>query len=138
MLATDGDKYKALNNDLLNSDINLKTRQPQGHCAHREIKKLVEALWIYQNYKSFGTPGADQNFKTKFGFFFSHKPKYPPKLASPIRNKNSQKIASWYNSYIWREQKNMKKVFGRLQGPRTTESLLGLFPTFIFVLDPVR
>jgi hypothetical protein len=40
MLATDGDKYKVLNNDLLNSDINLKIRQPQQHCAKREKKQF--------------------------------------------------------------------------------------------------
>jgi hypothetical protein len=50
--------------------------------------------------KSFGTPEADQNFKTKFVFFFNHKSKPLPKLALPIKNKNTQKIASWYMTYI--------------------------------------
>jgi hypothetical protein len=78
---------------LLNSDINLRTRQPQQHCTKRK-NVLAEAFWMYQTYKSFGMPmpEADQNFKTKFGFFFSHKPKPPPKLASAIGNKNTQKI----------------------------------------------
>jgi hypothetical protein len=82
----------------------LRTRQPQRHCAKRKRKKvLVEAIWIDQNNKSVGTSEADQNFKTKFGFFISHKPKSPPKSALPIGNKNTQKIASWYTTYIQRE-----------------------------------
>jgi hypothetical protein len=44
MLATDGDKYEALNNDLLNTAINLKTRQPQGHCAHIEKTSFGRSL----------------------------------------------------------------------------------------------
>jgi hypothetical protein len=76
----------------------------------KKEKVLVEAIWIYQNYKGFGMPEADQNFKTKFGFFFSHKPKPPPKLASPIGNKNTQKIASWYmTTYIQQERKKENK-----------------------------
>jgi hypothetical protein len=110
MLATDGNKYMALNNDLPNSDINLRTRQPQQHCAKRKKENfLVEAFWIYQNYKSFGTPEANQNFQTKFVFFFSHKQKLPPKLASPIGNKNTQRITSWYMTSIQQERKKTKK-----------------------------
>jgi hypothetical protein len=52
--------------------------------ALRKKKGLVEAFWIYQNNKSFGMPEANQNFKTKFGFYFSHKPKPLPKVALPI------------------------------------------------------
>jgi hypothetical protein len=45
MLATDGKECKALNNDLLNSDINLRSRQPQQHCAKKINEKvLVEAF----------------------------------------------------------------------------------------------
>jgi hypothetical protein len=86
MLATDGNEYEALNNVLLNSDVNLKTRQPQWHCAHREKKQvLVEAVWIYQNYKSFGTPGAKQNFKIKSGIPFG---RIPPKAQEPLFTTN--------------------------------------------------
>jgi hypothetical protein len=44
MLATDGDEYKALNNDLLNSDIILRTRQPQQHCAKRKKQSFGGSL----------------------------------------------------------------------------------------------
>jgi hypothetical protein len=37
----------------------------------REKQVLVEAFWIFQNLKSFDTPGAGRNFKTKFVFFQS-------------------------------------------------------------------
>jgi hypothetical protein len=63
--------------------------------------------------------GSSQNLSTKtfcFGFFLSHEPKLLPKLASPIRDENSQNIAYRYKTYIRRNQKKRKKSFGRLQG----------------------
>ena len=57
--------------------------------------------------------GSSQNLSTKtfcFGFFLSHEPKLLPKLASPIRDENSQNIAYRYKTYIRRNQKKGKKV----------------------------
>ena len=57
--------------------------------------------------------GSSQNLSTKtfcFGFFLSHEPKLLPKLASPIRDENSQNIAYRYKTYIRRNQKKTKKV----------------------------
>jgi len=57
--------------------------------------------------------GSSQNLSTKtfcFGFFLSHEPKLLPKLASPIRDENSQNIAYRYKTYIRRNQKKRKKV----------------------------
>jgi hypothetical protein len=59
--------------------------------------------------------GADQNLSPEL-FFFSHEQKHQQKLASPIADENRHKIAFWYNTYI-RQKKNLKKSFGRLQGP---------------------
>ncbi len=46
--------------------------------------------------------------------FFNHEQKVRRKLASPVRDKNSQNIAYWYKTYIRRNKKN-KKSFGRLK-----------------------
>ncbi len=63
----------------------------------------------------FGTPGASQNLLTKTCFFLNHEPKLLPKLASPIRDKNSQNIAYWYKAYIQRNPTKSKISFSRLQ-----------------------
>jgi len=66
--------------------------------------------------------GSSQNLSTKtfcFGFFLSHEPKLLQKLASPIRDENSQNTAYRYKTYIRRnkkKRKKRKKSFGRLQG----------------------
>ena len=54
--------------------------------------------------------GSSQNFSTETCFFLSHEPKLLPKLASPIRDENSQNIAYRYKTYIRRNQKKGKKV----------------------------
>jgi hypothetical protein len=51
--------------------------------------------------------GNYQNFF--FFFFLSHEPKLLPKLASPMRDENSQNIAYRYKTYIRRNQKKRKK-----------------------------
>jgi hypothetical protein len=65
--------------------------------------------------KCFGTPRANQNSSTNF-FFLSHELKHQQKLALPIGDKNSQKIAYWYKTYL-RQKKKREKSFGRLQAP---------------------
>jgi hypothetical protein len=74
MLTTVGGKEMALNNVLQKRGINLEIDNPSGIAENRRKKVLVEAFWIHQN-KCCGTPGADQNFKTKICLFFYHKPK---------------------------------------------------------------
>jgi hypothetical protein len=54
--------------------------------------------------------GLPKTCRPKLVFFSSHEPKLLPKLASPIRDKNSQNIAYWYKTYIRRNPKKEKYV----------------------------
>ena len=104
-------------------DVAKRPAFPQPPAALQKLgdkTSFGNSFWIYQNMFCFGTPRVlpklvHQNFLF-FGFFLSHEPKLLPKLASPIRDENSQNIAYRYKTYIRRNQKKRKKSFGRLQG----------------------
>jgi hypothetical protein len=68
-------------------------RQPQRHCKKRSEKtSFGKSFWIYQNMFCFGTPRGLPKLSTETCFFLSHEPKLQRKLASPIRDENSQNL----------------------------------------------
>ena len=89
-------------------------RQPQRHCKNSVIKQvLVTPFGFTKTCFVLVLQGSSQNLSTKtfcFGFFLSREPKLLPKLASLIRDENSQNIAYRYKTYIRRNQKKRKKV----------------------------
>ena len=87
-------------------------RQPQRHCKNAVIKQvLVNAFGFTKTCFVLVLLGPPKAYLPKH-VFFNHERKVRRKLASPVRDKNSQNIAYWYKTYI---RQNQKKSFGRLQ-----------------------
>ena len=85
-------------------------RQPQRHCKNAVIKQvLVNLFGFTKTCFVSALQGSSQNLSTKT-FFLNHEPKLRRKLASPIRDENSQNITYWYKTYIPRNKKKGKKV----------------------------
>ncbi len=100
------------------------------------MKVFVEDFWIYKNVQYFGKSGASP---TKL-LFCQSRAKRSKKIASPIGDKNSQKIAYWYKTYIpWSWKKHTKKVlvdWKHLHYP-SVWLLCGLLQFFLWIKDCV-
>jgi len=90
----------ALANYLPNSNINLQNRQTQQYCGNNHESKVLVNRFGFTKMCFVSVLKGLPKLSTETCFFLSHEPKLLPKLASPIRDENSQNIAYWYKTYI--------------------------------------
>ncbi len=70
---------------------------------------LVEAFWVYQNYKSFGTPEADQTFKPNLFFLQSQTKTSAKTCIANWKQKYPKDCFLVHNLHTTRKEKNEKK-----------------------------